>query len=183
MDVASGVYPIGPHAGSLRLRTYRQGAAARAGHDLVIEVADWSGTATVDRDQPSASSISLRVDAASLRVLSGSGGIKPLTEKDKADIERAAGQKVLDTSRHPEITFASQRVGYEAGTVEIDGELTIKGVTRPVHLSATLRGTEITGSVPVTQSDWGIKPYSALMGALKLRDTVDVDFAVLLEPR
>jgi hypothetical protein len=32
----------------------------------------------------------------------------------------------------------------------------------------------ITGTIPVTQSDWGIKPYRGFMGALKLRDEVEV---------
>ena len=35
----------------------------------------------------------------------------------------------------------------------------------------------LTGTAALTQSDWGIKPYSALFGTLKVQDeiTVEVD--------
>jgi len=32
----------------------------------------------------------------------------------------------------------------------------------------------VTGTVALTQSEWGIKPYRGLMGALKVRDSVEV---------
>jgi len=32
------------------------------------------------------------------------------------------------------------------------------------------------------QSEWGIKPYSAFLGALKLRDAVDIDVEATLVP-
>ena len=32
----------------------------------------------------------------------------------------------------------------------------------------------MTGTVPITQTDWGIKPYRGLMGALRVRDEVEV---------
>jgi hypothetical protein len=40
----------------------------------------------------------------------------------------------------------------------------------------------VTGTLPVTQSDWGIKPYRGLMGALKVRDTVEIGIDVQLPP-
>ena len=38
----------------------------------------------------------------------------------------------------------------------------------------------VSGTVSVTQSEWGIKPYRGLMGALKVRDDVEVVIAVRL---
>jgi hypothetical protein len=55
------------------------------------------------------------------------------------------------------------------------------GSTQP--LTATLsvddRGA-ITGTIPVTQSRWGIKPDRGLMGALKVRDEIEVVIAANL---
>jgi polyisoprenoid-binding protein YceI len=65
--------------------------------------------------------------------------------------------------------------GPDGGRLDIDGELTLSGTTRP--LTAALRvepDGRVHGTIPVTQSEWGIKPYRGLMGALKVRDDVEI---------
>jgi hypothetical protein len=55
------------------------------------------------------------------------------------------------------------------------------GSTR--HVTAHLNveeGGGISGTIPLTQSDWGIKPYRGLMGALKVRDEVEIVIATNL---
>jgi len=47
------------------------------------------------------------------------------------------------------------------------GDLTIAGQTRPISVS-------VPGRLEIVQSEWGIKPYRGLMGALKVRDEVEV---------
>jgi polyisoprenoid-binding protein YceI len=55
------------------------------------------------------------------------------------------------------------------------GDLTMAGATRPVSaLLALAPDGHVTGTIPLTQSEWGIKPYRGLMGALKIRDSVEV---------
>ena len=66
--VAAGDYRFGADTGRLLIRTYRTGLGSRAGHDLIIEVADWQGTATVGPDA-AASSVALRIDANSFETL------------------------------------------------------------------------------------------------------------------
>ena len=67
------------------------------------------------------------------------------------------------------------RASSDAGDIAVEGELTLAGTTRPVtahlHLDA---GGRLTGTIPLTQTQWGIKPYRGLMGALKVRDDVDI---------
>jgi len=46
----------------------------------------------------------------------------------------------------------------------------------------SLGGGRARGSATITQSKWGIKPYSAFFGALRLRDEVEVEFDVALAP-
>ena len=58
----------------------------------------------------------------------------------------------------------------------MQGELELIGVrTQPVAFDAQLHGDgRLTGSAAVKQTDWGIKPYSALFGTLKVADEVEV---------
>jgi polyisoprenoid-binding protein YceI len=170
--LSTGSHKLGPDNASLQVKTYREGMAAKAGHDLVIDVTRWEATVDVAADA-GASTIELRADPRSLEVREGLGGVKPLTDKDRADIRRTIDDKVL---RGEPIAFRSTAVrAAEGGGLAVDGELTIGGSARPV--SAELRidpDGHVRGTIPVTQSQWGIKPYRGLMGALRLRDEVEI---------
>jgi polyisoprenoid-binding protein YceI len=171
MTLTPGTHQLGPEDGSLIVRTFREGVAAKVGHDLVIAVTRWE--ATLDGD---ASTLSLQADAHSLEVREGLRGVKPLTDKDRGEIRRNIDEKVLDGQP---IAFRSRAVtpaGTE-GRLVVEGDLTMAGRTRPVtaELKVDADG-RMSGSIPLTQSDWGIKPYRGLMGALKVRDEVEVVF-------
>jgi hypothetical protein len=56
------------------------------------------------------------------------------------------------------------------------------GVTHPVALQGRMTDGRVVGGATVVQSRWGIRPYSAFFGALKLSDEVKVDFDVALKP-
>ncbi|MEV4092303.1 YceI family protein [Streptosporangium saharense] len=175
-------YPLGPENGPLLVRTTRTGLGARAGHDLTIEVTRWHGEAVVDPEDPARSSVSVEVDATSFAVREGTGGVKPLSDADRRDIVRNIGEKVLDTARHPVIAFQSSLVAGTAEAFRVEGDLTLAGVTRPVTIDALLADGRVRGSVTITQSRWGVKPYSALFGALRLSDEVGVWFDLALSP-
>jgi hypothetical protein len=63
----------------------------------------------------------------------------------------------------------------------VRGELELAGTTRTAsfEIAAGADG-RVRGTLPVTQSEWGIKPYRGMMGALKVRDTVDAILDVQL---
>ncbi|GAA0548101.1 YceI family protein [Actinomadura livida] len=175
MAVPEGTYELGPDDGRLLVRTGRSGLGRRAGHDLTIEATRW--TAAVEaRDPLDGSSVRVAVDVDALEVREGTGGVKPLTDDDRAEIKKNL-RKVLEVNRHPEITFVSSRI---TGDGEIEGDLTIMGRAKPVRIRAELDGDRVRGGVTVTQSRWGIKPYSAFFGALRLADDVEIDFDLRL---
>lgn len=182
VDIGDGSYLVGPQSGRLLVKTTRTGLGAKAGHDLTIEVTRWRGNVVVDAASPAGSSVSAEVDVDSLEVREGTGGVKPLTDSDRADIRKML-RKILNSGRYPAITFASSRVSGTAESFRIDGDLTIAGVTQPVTLEGRLAADRARGSAVVVQSRWGIRPYSAFLGALKLRDEVEVQFDVGLTPR
>ena len=180
MGIAGG-YRLGPESGRLLVHTARTGLGAKAGHDLTIEVTRWHGHARVDTAVPANSSVTIQVDAESFHVRHGTGGVKPLTDPDRAAISKTLTQ-VLRTAQHPTITFRSSRVEGSAGSFTLDGELTIMGVTRPVTIQGGVTDGRTLGGASVVQSRWGIRPYSAFFGALRLSDEVKVDFDVALTP-
>ena len=85
MSIQTGTHTLGPENGALSVRTGRTGAAAKAGHDLLIDVTAWQATVEVGED-PAQSSIVLHADATSLRVREGAGGMQALGDDDKASI-------------------------------------------------------------------------------------------------
>jgi polyisoprenoid-binding protein YceI len=158
---------MGPQSGSLVVKTYREGMAARVGHDLILEVTSWE--ASFD---PATSAIELTADPRSLEVREGLRGVKPLTDKDRAEIRRNIDEKVLHGDP---IGFRSRTVERTGGRLVVEGDLTMGGSTRPLRALLDVdAGGRVAGTVPLTQSEWGIKPYRGLMGALKVRDDVEV---------
>jgi polyisoprenoid-binding protein YceI len=174
---------LGPDNGSIKVHTTREGLGARVAHDLTLEAARWSAEVTLDADDITRSSASATIDGPSLEVIEGRGGAIPLSDKDRADIRKNIAQKVLQLDRHPEITFRS--TGVEAPSQDrlvVSGELTVAGTTRPARLELRREtgadSDHLSGRVTITQSQWGIKPFSAMLGALKVADNVDVEIDV-----
>lgn len=183
MAVQPGHYRLGPDRGRLIWRTFRDGLAATAGHDLTIEVPRWSGELTVG-DELAPTSLELRIELGSMTVLTGTGGIKPLTDRDRREIAVTA-RKVLGADHHPQALFTADSFQPESGGGWLaSGSLTINGQTRPVRVRAakTAEG-RYRATATVVQSQFGIKPYTAFLGALRVRDAVEVEAdADLSEP-
>lgn len=172
MTSNNGIHTLGPDSATLQVKTYREGVASKAGHDLVIDVTRWHATVNIG-DGAAPLAIELNAEPDSLSAREGLGGVKPLTDKDRADIRKNIQAKILGTKP---IEFRSTAVEAAGdGRLAVHGELSIAGNTRPttVELSVGPDG-QVSGVVSLTQSEWGIKPYSALMGTLKVRDSVDV---------
>jgi polyisoprenoid-binding protein YceI len=172
VDDITGSFRLGPDSGRVVIKTGRAGLAARAGHDLTIEVTRWSATVTVPGDGVAGAEVSAELDLGSLAVLEGTGGAKPLSDKDRRDILNTAG-KILGrgTAR-----FTSSRIIPAASGGAIEGTLTLGGATRPARLQLVSRGPgQYRGTATVRQTDYGITPYTGFFGALKLKDEVTVE--------
>ena len=159
------------------MRTYREGVAQKVGHDLIIDVGQWEATVEVGEDG-TLSAVQLEADARSLEVREGLRGVKPLSDKDRADIRKTIDQKIL---RGVPIVFRSSAAESVDGRMTITGDLDLAGTTRQARFELDVAADDrVTGAMPVTQSEWGIKPYRGLMGALKVRDAVEVVLDVRL---
>jgi hypothetical protein len=166
---------LGPSDGSLEVRTYREGAARKLGHDLIIDVGRWQATVDV-ADDGLPCEVVLEADSRSLRVREGNG-VKPLDDEDRAQILKNIDEQVLSGLA---ISFRSSGIEHENGHLRIAGDLTLAGMSRPATFDVTMVHGRVRGIMAITQSNWGITPFSHPVLPLKLRDDVDVvvDIAV-----
>ena len=179
MTAYTGNFRLGPDIGRVVIKTGRAGLAARAGHDLTLEVTRWSAQVEVPAEEDggvTAARVTAELDLGSLEVREGTGGAKPLSDGDRRDIKKQMSAILGDATA----TFTSSRIirsGASGGAIE--GTLTLNGRTQPVRLQVTEAGPgRYRGSGTVLQSAFGIKPYSGFFGALKLRDEVGLEFEV-----
>jgi YceI-like domain len=155
---------VGPESGELLVRTSREGLAAKVGHDLTLRVDRWSAQVTDDNE------VTASIDLATLTVVGGTGG-KPLTDSDRAEIV-ANSRKILGPAT---ATFTGRAAPDSSGGGTIDGTLTLNSISRPLQLVVRQENGTYTATATVVQSAYGVKPYSAFLGALKLRDEVTVE--------
>jgi polyisoprenoid-binding protein YceI len=175
----TGNYRLGPDNGRLVLKTGRQGIAAMAGHDLTIEVTRWSAQVDVPGDDVTAATVRAEIDLGSLEVREGTGGAKPLTDRDRGEIKKQMA-KILGTGTASFVSSQVIRVGSAGGAVE--GTFTLNGQSEPLRLQVSEpEPGRYRGSATVVQTGLGIKPYVGFFGALKLKDEVGVEFEVKLE--
>jgi hypothetical protein len=176
---SEGKFRLGPDSGRVVIKTGRAGLAARAGHDLTIEVTRWSAQVDVPAEGDggaAAATVSAELDLGSLEVREGTGGAMPLTDRDRREIKKQMGGILGGGSA----SFASSRIilsGSSGGAIE--GTATLNGKTQPARLQVTESGSgRYRGSATLAQTGFGIKPYTGFFGALKLRDEVVVEFEV-----
>jgi len=144
--------------------TFKEGLLSPVAHDLEIRVK----RCAIERESDQ---LTATIDATSLEVVhamrDGRAAPALLGPDAKAEIERTmASAAVLDVKKYPRIVFRSTTIG----PTEVLGQLTLHGVTREVRLTRRERTAELR----LDQRDFGIKPYSALLGALRVKAEVVV---------
>jgi polyisoprenoid-binding protein YceI len=171
------VWLLGPSDGELLVRTGVAGPGARMGHRLTIALRRWRATVTWSDGQPVAARLAVEVD--SLEVLRGDGGLTPLSGPEKV-LVRSNALRQLAAGRHPEICFDADSIEKSRAGYRLTGTLQIRGKTRPQVIA--LRTDDLgdawrlSTEAVVRQSEFGVKPYSLLMGSVKVADDVTVAF-------
>lgn len=176
------VYTVQPGDSFVEARVKSSGLAAALAHDHVVRGADLTGEIRYDPQAASALSLQVTVKTPSLEIddprLRHRRGLEAIDADDRAEIRknmRSADQ--LAVSRHPTARFRSTKVWrVRDGRYRVSGELTVRGETREVSLPVDVKITDARfegeGTLSVEQSDFGIEPYSAALGAVKTRDRV-----------
>lgn len=190
---AAAAFKVDPSRSSLVVQIFKDGVAAKLGHDHVVRATTFSGRVTYDPSAPTLSSVAVEVRTATLTVDDGETRRKfglegQLSTKDVAEIEKsmkAEGQ--LDVVKFPLITFTSTTITPQApDRYLVTGQLTIRGVTRAVQFPANVvmdgNVFRATATLTFMQSAFGYKPYSALLGAIKNKDAVMLHIDLVAVP-
>ena len=181
----------------LTVLVYRGGALASAGHNHVIASHALEGTIYVP-SEPLATSFEVRVPVAALTVDEPQLRAKESAADFPPDVSQSAREgtrhnllsaAVLDGADYPDVVLRS--AGFAAAPPPQPGTLTalieagVRGEwhTLRVALSYQLRGDEltVTGELPLRQSELGLTPFSALMGALAVEDEMRVRFRIVAQ--
>jgi len=173
----SAAWGLDDSEGELLIRTGVAGRAAQLGHRLTIAMRRWRATVQWEGDEPV--SADLTVDVDSLEVLRGDGGLTPLSGPEKI-LVRGNAVRSLDARRFPRISFATKTIEKIDDGYRLTGTLTIHGKTRTQVVDLRTDdlgdGWRLCSETVVRQSEFGIKPYSQLLGSLKVADEVTVAF-------
>ncbi|MDQ4104546.1 MAG: YceI family protein [Actinomycetota bacterium] len=148
-----------------RVSVFREGLLTSFGHDVTLKVTNLS--LDIGEDD----GITADFDPSSLRVTDD------ISDSNRKDIERNT-EKTLETRKYPKIQFRSVSVVRDGDRARIEGELTLHGVTSPISVEARDDGARWNAKFVLDQRKFGVKPYSAPLGVLKVKPEVEVNISV-----
>ena len=173
----SKAWTLDGSSGELLILTGVAGPAAKTGHRLTIAMRSWQATVDWHGKDPAGVELSVAVD--SLEVIKGEGGLTPLGGPEKG-IARSNALKSLDVKKFPQIRFTATAIDKTTDGYRLNGTVEIHGKSRPQSVDLTVqdRGKDwaMSAQISITQTDFGVKPYSLLMGAVKVADPVTISF-------
>jgi polyisoprenoid-binding protein YceI len=174
------VWRLDASDGELLIRTGVKGRAARMGHRLTIVMTRWQATVSWAGADPVAAELAVETD--SFEVRRGEGGVKGLSGPERT-LVRSNALKSLDAARFPEIRFTTETIDNTDDGYRLTGKLHIRGKSREhvIDLRTEDLGDSwrMSAESSVRQSDYGVKPYSLLMGSVQVADDVTVSFAAV----
>jgi len=164
----------------------KTGAFSFAGHTHEVEATLTGGTVHFDPDDTSKSTLHLEFNAAAMKV---TGKNDPPADVPKVT-EAMLGEQVLNVKQYPSITFDSTAVSGRGSAsaldLQITGNLTIRGTTKPARAATSVKieGDTLTatGKFAIKQTDFGIKPIS-VGGMVKVKDELAITFTIVARER
>lgn len=122
-----------------------------------------SGTIRLDRQRPQDIALDVKIDA------------RALTAGDNLTLSRLKGEKFFWVEKYPQVRFVGREMKLTSPTEgSVDGELTARGVTRPVTLDVTFdrppaqalpgEAISLTGKTRINRYDFGMKSYRLIVG-------------------
>jgi polyisoprenoid-binding protein YceI len=182
MPEESARYVIRPSAEStFTLEVSKAGLMAGKKHFLFFE--QYAGEVDYDSKRPENSSVTLTVEARS--VTSKDAWVKK--KEDRKKIVDAAVNDMMAASQYPQLKFASTRITSKSkGQFEIQGDLTVRGITKPITFVAAAKPSgierlEIDGDAQINLQDYGLKPPAAMLGLIGTKSKMTLRFLVWAE--
>ena len=154
-------------ADHFEIRTFKApGLLSPVAHDLALAAEGF-------RVHLEGTALRVLVPLSGLRVLGKvvAGRVEPISARDAAEIESTMRAKVLRVDVDESAVFTGS-----VGLDSVSGQLRLAGRTAPLVVPLRRSGPRVLGDVELVPSRWGIQPYTALFGALRLQDRVGIHF-------
>ena len=177
-------------ASEVTVRVYRGGALAALGHNHVIASTALAGRIEL-REPLTASTLelalpldSLTVDERPRRLAAGSDFPDNLTESDREGTRRnMLGPALLDAARFPVLRLTGVAIEGSAGEFRVRTQVALAGMEReilvPVGVDVRNRELVAQGEFVLTHAELGLTPFSAALGALRVRDDMLVAYRLV----
>jgi polyisoprenoid-binding protein YceI len=167
--------PVDVDNSTIRIHVTKAGLFSAAGHEHWVAAHIAQGS--VDEAKPP--HVAFTVSANKLTVEPDTS----LSPDDQAKVQRTMQEKVLESARYPEISLRSTSVVKTGSdTWNVTGILVLHGRSNPV--SATVHKTlaKYVGHCRIKQTDFGIQPVTVGGGLVKVKNELDIEFAISLAP-
>lgn len=174
-------YSIEGRRSTFKVKAFAAGLLSALGHNPTISIPDFEGSIVFNPEVVEQSFLKMVIHAASLT------DIDDIREKDRTEINRTMQQEVLESDSYPEIVYECSRItvnkiGEGQYALTLHGELTLHGITRsqpaPARISVSGETLRASGEFSIRQSDYEIRPVSAVGGTIKLKDELKLSFDI-----
>jgi YceI-like domain len=174
-------------ASYLEVRVYRDGPMQKLGHNHIITSSALEGSIEL-RDPLTKSGFelhlpleSLVVDDPAARSTAGADFVNPVPQKDREGTRRnLLGEYVLDAARQDAIRLTAEELTGEPGALQARVRVSLRGEEHviAVPFSLKLEGDRLEShaSFRLTHADIGLVPFTVALGALKVRDDIEINF-------
>ena len=135
--------------------------------------AEVSSVADIDPDKPEASSVEVTIQTASIR-----------THNETRDNDLRSSN-FFDTATHPEMTFRSTGIRRDGDGLVVDGDLTIRGVTKPVSLTVEVNGfgpdpyggtrAGFSARGEINRNDFGVSFNAPVPGGVMISERIQIE--------
>ncbi len=159
--------------------TYKEGLLSKVAHDLKIRVTSFEISVEDGRVEATLDARSLRTVCAMKR---GRENPRGLSADDRGTIDGLIRDDILHSNRFPQIHFLAEDSNASGSPWSARGTLTLHGVSRPLSASVRSEGQDWVARIQLHQPAFGIKPYRAMLGTLKVKADLDLVLRCTLPP-
>ena len=158
------------HNSQCVLYTYKEGLLSAIAHDLKIKISRFD--INIDAEQhiqarfwPDTCEVLGAVDA------DGNLIANALKTKDLKQIKKNLQKDVLKTNKYPVIQFQGQ-VQQQSVVGHLEIQKQKQNISHQISVQSQANQVHISATFTLKPSQWGIAPYKALLGAIRLQDKV-----------
>jgi hypothetical protein len=152
----------------VQIFTFKDGVLARLAHDLRLSARAFEISLHQGKVSAYFLANSLEVDGVAHGEQVDPGA---LSAHDKQKIQHTIQTEILDSAHHPRIEV-SGTLNQAQGRHSVEAELRLRGIQRSIDIAVVLADGKLTAECSFAPSAFGIAPYKALAGAIRLKDRV-----------